>query len=116
MPLPRPQLAEELLRRLSASLRAGQLYSKGHPIISRNLDSLYRAVEAMHTLSPTLVVGIVDAEFIVDEVPVPRAESAWRNGSTVRRRTWRASVASMPMRCVPPRACGTPRKPKERRT
>ncbi len=40
MAQPRSQLAEELLRRLAASLRAGQLYSKGHPIIARNLDSL----------------------------------------------------------------------------
>lgn len=72
---PRSQLAEELLRRLAASLRAGQLYSKGHPIIARNLDSLCRVIEALHDLSPTLVVGIVDDEFIVDEVPVPRAEA-----------------------------------------
>ena len=72
---PRAQLAEELLRRLAASLRAGQLYSKGHPIITRNLDSLYRAIDGLHDLSPTLVVGIVDDEFIVDEVPVPRAEA-----------------------------------------
>jgi len=72
---PRAQLAEELLRRLAASLRAGQLYSKGHPVITRNLDSLYRAIDGLHDLSPTLVVGIVDDEFIVDEVPVPRAEA-----------------------------------------
>lgn len=75
MALPRPQLTEELLRRLAASLRAAQLYSQGHPIITRNLDSLCRAIEALHDLSPTLVVGIVDDEFIVDEVPVPRAEA-----------------------------------------
>ncbi len=75
MAQPRSQLAEELLRRLAASLRAGQLYSQGHPIIARNLDSLCRTVVALHDLSPTLVVGIVDDEFIVDEVPVPRAEA-----------------------------------------
>ena len=72
---PRAQLAEELLRRLAASLRAGQLYSKGHPIITLNLDSLSRAIDGLHDLSPTLVVGILDDEFIVDEVPVPRAEA-----------------------------------------
>src|SRR6185503_4557804 len=35
---PRAQLAEELLRRLSAALRSRQLYSKNHPIIARNLE------------------------------------------------------------------------------
>ncbi|MEQ1727283.1 MAG: HD-GYP domain-containing protein [Vicinamibacterales bacterium] len=75
MAQPRPQLAEELLRRLAASLRSGQLYSKGHPIIARNLDSLARAIDALHDLSPVLVVGIVDDEFIVDEVPVLRTEA-----------------------------------------
>lgn len=75
MAQPRSQLAEELLRRLAASLRAGQLYSKGHPIVARNLDSLSRAIEALHDLSPVLVVGIVDDEFIIDEVPVPRADA-----------------------------------------
>ncbi len=66
----RTQLAEELLRRLAASLRAGQLYSRGHPLIARNLEALGRAIEALHDLVPSVVVGIVGEEVIVDEVPV----------------------------------------------
>ena len=69
----RSQLGEELLRRLTASLRASQLYSKGHPIITRNLDGLSRAIEAFHEVTPALVVGIVEDQVIVDETPVPRA-------------------------------------------
>jgi putative nucleotidyltransferase with HDIG domain len=81
---PRAQLAEELLRRLSASLRAGQLYSRGHPIIGRNLDSLARAIEALHAHSPSVVMGIVGDEVIVDETPVGKAEGL---GALVRRLT-----------------------------
>ena len=72
MPDSRSHLAEDLLRRLTASLRAGQLYSRGHPIITRNLESLLRAIEAFHELTPSLVVGIVEEQIIVDEVPIPR--------------------------------------------
>ena len=68
----RSRLAEELLRRLTASLRAGQLYSKGHPLITRNLEGLGRAIDAFHAVTPALVVGIVEDQVIVDEMPVPR--------------------------------------------
>ncbi|MGE3959216.1 MAG: HD-GYP domain-containing protein [Vicinamibacterales bacterium] len=66
----RTQLAEELLRRLAASLRSGQLYSHGHPIIARNLEGLSRAIDALHDLFPSVVVGIVGDEVIVNDVPV----------------------------------------------
>lgn len=67
----RTQLAEELLRRLAASLRAGQLYSRGHPLITRNLDALGRAIEGLHDAVPSIVIGLVGDEVIVDDVPVP---------------------------------------------
>jgi putative nucleotidyltransferase with HDIG domain len=70
MAIVRTQLAEELLRRLAASLRSGQLYSRGHPLITRNLDALGRAIEALHDLAPTVVIGIVGDEVIVDDLPV----------------------------------------------
>ena len=68
----RARLSEELLRRLTAALRAGQLYSKGHPIITRNVEGFARAIDAFHELTPTLIVGIVEDQVIVDEMPVPR--------------------------------------------
>lgn len=67
---PTLHLAEELLRRLAASLRAGQLYSQGHPLIARNLDALQRAVEALHDFTPTVVLGLVGDEVIVNDVPI----------------------------------------------
>ncbi|HKT78607.1 MAG TPA: HD-GYP domain-containing protein [Vicinamibacterales bacterium] len=75
MTAPRAQLAEELVRRLGATLRSSQLYSKTHPIIARNLESLSTAVQLLHTLNPSVVLGIVEDEIIVDDLPLPKNDS-----------------------------------------
>jgi putative nucleotidyltransferase with HDIG domain len=80
--LPRFQLADELLRRFSAALRSAQLYSKGHPLIGRNLDSLSAAVNIMHTSQPSIVIGLVGDEVVVDDMPIAKAEAI---GPVVRR-------------------------------
>src|SRR5438105_4490799 len=64
--VPRFQLADELLRRLAASLRSAQLYSAGHPIIGRNMESLSSALQLLHSLQPTVVIGIVGDEAMID--------------------------------------------------
>jgi putative nucleotidyltransferase with HDIG domain len=78
---PRAQLAEELLRRFAATLRSGQLYSKGHPIIGRNMESLSAAIQLLHGIQSVVVIGIVGEEVIVDDKPV-RADGL---GGLVRR-------------------------------
>ena len=65
----RPQLAEELLRRLAASLRSSQLYSRGHPLIARNLEGLGRAIDALHEVAPSIVIGLIGDQVIVDDLP-----------------------------------------------
>jgi putative nucleotidyltransferase with HDIG domain len=72
---PRFQLADELLRRFAASLRSSQLYSKGHPIIGRNLDSLSGAFQLLHGLQPSVVIGLVGDEVIVDDMPMAKADT-----------------------------------------
>jgi putative nucleotidyltransferase with HDIG domain len=79
---PRFQLADELLRRFAASLRSAQLYSKGHPIISRNLESLSAAIQLLHGLEPSVVIGLIGDEVIVDDMPIAKAEAI---GPLVRR-------------------------------
>jgi putative nucleotidyltransferase with HDIG domain len=79
---PRAQLADELLRRFAAALRSGQLYSKGHPIIARNLEGLSAAVQLLHTLSSSIVIGIVGEQVIVDDIPIAKSENL---GALVRR-------------------------------
>jgi putative nucleotidyltransferase with HDIG domain len=75
MNAPRFQLADELLRRLAASLRSAQLYSAGHPIIGRNLDSLSAAFQMLHGLQPTVTIGLVGDEVIVDDMPMAKADT-----------------------------------------
>jgi putative nucleotidyltransferase with HDIG domain len=65
----RAQLADEVLRRLAAALRAAQLYSKGHPLINQNLNTLLTVLQALHRQQPSTVIGIVDERIIVDEAP-----------------------------------------------
>jgi putative nucleotidyltransferase with HDIG domain len=79
---PRLQLADELLRRFTAALRSAQLYSKGHPIIARNLESLSAALQLLHSLQPSVVIGLVSDEVIVDDMPMAKADTM---GPLVRR-------------------------------
>jgi len=79
---PRLQLADELLRRFTAALRSAQLYSKGHPIIARNLESLATAMQLLHSLQPAIVIGLVADEVIVDDMPMAKADTM---GPLVRR-------------------------------
>jgi putative nucleotidyltransferase with HDIG domain len=75
MTAPRFQLADELLRRFAASLRSSQLYSPGHPIIGRNLESLSGAFQLLHSLQPAIVIGLVGDEVIVDDMPMAKADT-----------------------------------------
>ena len=72
---PRVQLADELLRSFAATLRSVQLYSKGHPIITRNLGSFSAAIQLLHTLSPRVVIGLIGDEVIVDDTPIAKVEA-----------------------------------------
>jgi putative nucleotidyltransferase with HDIG domain len=72
---PRCQLADELLRRFAASLRSAQLYSQGHPIIGRNLETLSNAFQLLHALQPSVVIGLVGDEVIVDDMPMAKADT-----------------------------------------
>ena len=82
MTAPRIQLADELLRRSAAALRSTQLYSKGHPIITRNLETLSGALQLLHSLQPSIVIGLVGDEVIVDDMPLAKADTL---GGFVRR-------------------------------
>jgi putative nucleotidyltransferase with HDIG domain len=79
---PRAQLGEELLKRFVATLRAAQLYSHDHPIVTRNVEALSAAVQLLLSLEPTVVIGVVGDEIVVDDRPLPRAEAL---GGLVRR-------------------------------
>jgi putative nucleotidyltransferase with HDIG domain len=67
------KLADELLRRLAATIRSSQLYSPGHPIIAKNMDGLRASLQYFHTRDASVVVGLVGDEIIIDDVPIADA-------------------------------------------
>ena len=84
MAAPRIQMAEELLRAFSATLRSLQLYSKGHPIIMRNISALSTAIQLLHAMESSIVIGLVGNEVIVDDQPVSKAETLGSVGKRLR--------------------------------
>ena len=74
-PIPRAQVADELMRSFAAALRSWQLYSKGHTLITRNVAALVSAVQAIHASEPTVVIGIVGDKIIVNDLPVAKADT-----------------------------------------
>jgi putative nucleotidyltransferase with HDIG domain len=67
------KLAEELLRRLAAGLRAVQLYAPTHPLVGRSTTALADTLQLTLTAMPSIAVGIVGDDLVVGDLPVPRA-------------------------------------------
>ena len=62
--------AEELLRRLAATVRAQALYSPSHALVGRSLDALADLASSILAAQPSLVVGLVGDDFVADGVPL----------------------------------------------
>jgi len=69
----RARLADDLVRRLAASIRSAQLYSSGHPIVVRSITALAESLAVAHAATPSLAIGIVGEDLVVGEMPVPHA-------------------------------------------
>jgi putative nucleotidyltransferase with HDIG domain len=67
------RLAEEIVRRLAAALRAAQLYAPGHPLVTRSVAALADTLTVAHASAPSLAIGILGEELVVADIPVPRA-------------------------------------------
>jgi putative nucleotidyltransferase with HDIG domain len=67
------KVAEELLRRFAAALRAVQLYAPTHPLVARSVDAFAEALALAHGGAPSVAIGIVGEELVVADIPVPRA-------------------------------------------
>jgi putative nucleotidyltransferase with HDIG domain len=81
----RAQLSDDLLRRFGAALRGVHLYAPNHPIVTRNLDSLADVVRALHEHDATIVIGILDDELIVGDLPMSKASASM--GELIKRLT-----------------------------
>jgi putative nucleotidyltransferase with HDIG domain len=68
--------AEDLIRRLAAALRGIELYSANHPLVQRGLDALtVAATDALQT-APSIVIGFLGDEVVVDGNRLPRGTAA----------------------------------------
>src|SRR5262245_12609846 len=68
--------AEELVRRLATALRGTELHSPTHPLVQRGIDGLAAAATEALKAAPTVVIGFVGDEVIVDTTRLPRGTAA----------------------------------------
>jgi putative nucleotidyltransferase with HDIG domain len=71
----RTALYDELLRRFASGVRAAQLYAAEHPLLSRNIEGLISALNALHQHAPSIPVGIVGNELVVADTPMARTSA-----------------------------------------
>ena len=69
----RAALAEEIVRRLAAALRAAQLYAAGHPLVARSIGALAETLTVTLANLPSITIGIVGDDLVVGDFPIPRA-------------------------------------------
>ena len=70
------QKPEELIRRLAAALRGTELYSPAHPIVQRGIDALTAAAVERLQSAPSIVVGFIGDEVVVDGTRLPRGTAS----------------------------------------
>src|SRR5712691_11694656 len=68
--------AEELVRRLAAALRGADLYSANHPLVQRGIDALSAAALEGLQRAPTIVIGFIGDEVVVDALRLPRGSAS----------------------------------------
>jgi putative nucleotidyltransferase with HDIG domain len=68
--------AEELVRCFSSGLKAVQLYSPGHPIVTRATNRLADHLDRLLEETADVVVGVIDRQVIVDGIPLPNGPGA----------------------------------------
>ncbi|HUK63713.1 MAG TPA: hypothetical protein VLV15_10270, partial [Dongiaceae bacterium] len=61
---------EDVIRRLAAATRAMSLYARGHPLVARNVSALFEACSSRLEDTSSFVIGFLDSEIVVDNVPV----------------------------------------------
>jgi putative nucleotidyltransferase with HDIG domain len=71
--LTRLRRSEDVIKRLAASLRGARLYAPAHPRLVAHHAALVDAIKELHAWVPTILLGFVGGEIIVDELPLQRA-------------------------------------------
>jgi putative nucleotidyltransferase with HDIG domain len=68
--------AEALIRRLAAAIRGTELYSPAHPIVQRGIDALTAAATESLEATPSIVIGFLGDEIVVDGVRLPKGTAS----------------------------------------
>jgi putative nucleotidyltransferase with HDIG domain len=85
----RVQLADEVLRRFASAVRAAQLYARAHPLVARSVVQFAEGLDLILGQQRSITIGVVGGEFVVGEVPLPRASALMED---MLRRLQRVSV------------------------
>jgi len=67
---------EDLVRRLAAALRAAELYAPQHPLVQRSATALATACGAHLTDSPSLVVGFIGDDVVVNDTRLGKGSAS----------------------------------------
>jgi putative nucleotidyltransferase with HDIG domain len=67
---------DDLVRRLAAAIRGATLYSPNHPLVQRGIDNLVTATQQALQSTPSIIVGFIDDEIVVDGSRLPRGTAA----------------------------------------
>jgi putative nucleotidyltransferase with HDIG domain len=68
--------AEDLVRRIATAVRGADLYSPNHPLVQRGIDNLVAASQQALQHSPSIIIGFIDDEIVVDGQRLPRGTAA----------------------------------------
>jgi len=71
----RIQLADDVLRRLAAALRATQFYTPQHPLVTRSVTAFADALRLVFGQQQSIALGVVGGEFVVGDVPLIRSSA-----------------------------------------
>jgi putative nucleotidyltransferase with HDIG domain len=66
----RMQLYADIVQRLSGALRAANLYSMAHPSVAEHVRTLHEAVQRLHRVEASLLIGFIGGEVIADDTPL----------------------------------------------
>ena len=66
----RMQHYAEIVQRMSGALRAANLYSSTHPSVGEHVRALFDAVQRLHAVEPTMLIGFIGGEVIADDTPL----------------------------------------------
>jgi putative nucleotidyltransferase with HDIG domain len=69
--------ADEFVRRMTAAVRANQLYAPSHPLAGRALKALAESAGQLLAEDATVAVGFIDNEVVVGEIPLVQVGDAF---------------------------------------